>query len=314
VPQPPQPPSGTYGQAAAAYVHGSVPRPDSGPGVAWPPPAYVTGAGHTVHDTRHPSAPPAPASRKPLVLGIVALVIAVVAAGVVAAVVLKGNDDTADTASGPGGPTAGASQVADPQPGAGDPSGATGTPSGSAPPSLTPPSGASKPPITPPSGADQANAAPAAIPGYVWTRDPAGFSLFVPNGWKRSANGTQIDYVDPTGRTMLRIGTDTVGMAPLDNFTTIDADFAVKKQNYVRLQLAPHDTGIPGWEAAVWEFSWKGNPFNPQGGNLKPSHAIDLGIRTGSGADYAIYVASFEENWTASKRVFDTAVANFRQN
>ncbi|NUP35172.1 MAG: hypothetical protein HOU01_26190, partial [Streptomycetaceae bacterium] len=272
---------------------------------------YVTG--NTAPDTRaNPSGPPARPSRKPLVLGVTALVIAVIAAGVVAVVVLKGEDDKSDNASGPGVSTATPTAPVSPGPQPG-PGGQTGPTSGTQP-TLTPPSGASRPPIVPPTGAGQgAGNDPAPIAGYTWTHDPAGFSLFVPNGWTRSANGNQIDYTDPNKRTLLRIGTDTVGKAPLDNFNEIDANFAKIKQNYQRLQLGPHPIGVPGWDAAVWEFTWKGNPFNPQSGDLRPSHAMDLGIRTDRGSDYAIYVASFEDNWAPSQKVFNNVVANFRQ-
>ncbi|UGQ14561.1 protein kinase [Yinghuangia sp. ASG 101] len=297
---------------------GPGPRPGSGPGEA--PSGYPV-APYGAHPASVPTYPGPPAagsstlgyggaaaparpSRKPMVLGVVALVIALVAAGVAVTFVLRGDDKkdsadktgqvgAADPVGGTQGPTAGASGSE------GSPGTTTAPPSGS-PGGLTPPSGA-------------VTAEPSRIQGYTWTVDPAGFALYVPTGWQRTESGAQIDYKDPRGKTFLRIGTDNGGVHPLDNFRTIDGDFAAKKQNYVRLQLDSYPVSMPGWEAAVWEFTWDGNPFDPQSGILRSSHAIDLGIRTANGNDFSIYVASFGPDWSAAKKVFDTVVTDFRE-
>ncbi|NUU23409.1 MAG: protein kinase [Streptomycetaceae bacterium] len=156
--------------------------------------------------------------------------------------------------------------------------------------------------------------APTTIPGYTWTVDEAGFSMFVPNGWSRTQSGAQVDYTDPRGKTLLRIGIDNGGAAPLDNFTTIDANFAKIKQNYKTVQLDPYPLRAGWQEAAVWEITWNGNPFNPESPALKPSHAIDLGFRTAKGGDFAIYVAAFEADWSTAKAVYDTIIPTFREN
>lgn len=302
-------PSFAGGDASGTPAAGSDRTPEG----AWSAPQYPpfeTGTGPTGGPTGAPTAfapPSARPSRKPMVLGVVALVIAVIAAVVVVVYVVgKGGDK--DNAANSGNNTAGTGAgagVGQSQPASLPPTGApTGAPSGA-------PQGGN---LTPPTGATPGTAAPTRIPGYTWTRDPAGFSLFVPDGWTRSQDGKQIDYKDPRGKTFLRIGIDNGGVRPLDNFRTIDADFAVKKVNYQRLQLAPYSVDMPGWEAAVWEFTWDGNPFDPASGNLRPSHAIDLGMRTAKGTDYAIYVAAFEPDWPAAKKVFDTVVTNFREN
>ncbi|MCF2530075.1 serine/threonine-protein kinase [Yinghuangia soli] len=267
-------------------------------GPAAPAGPYPTGP-HTLQASG-PAAPPARASRKPMALGITALVIALIAAGVAVTFVLRGGDD--DKANPPVNAAATDGVQVSGQPGdrpSGSPS-ASGGPS-----AIVPPPGATTPPAT--------TGAPAPVPGYTWTRDPAGFSLFVPNGWTRSQSGAQIDYVDPRSKTFLRIGIDNGGVRPLDNLTAIDADFKKKKQDYRTLQLASYPIGRPGWEAAVWEFTWLGNPFDPQGGNLKPSHAIDVGMRTDKGTDFSVYVASFDPDWSSSRKVFDTVLANFRE-
>ncbi|NUU19902.1 MAG: hypothetical protein HOV68_00040, partial [Streptomycetaceae bacterium] len=228
-------------------------------------------------------APPPRHSRKPLVLGVVALVIALIAAAVAITFVLRGNDDKNNRNNDAGGPLPTAPQQ------------------GQSPP-------------TPTTSASAAPSTPAPIPGYTWTVDEAGFSLFVPTGWTRTQSGPQVDYVDPRTKTFLRIGIDNGGVAPLDNFKTMDANFAREKGSYTRLQLGPYNLR-PGWQdAAIWEFTWKGNPFNPASSDLRSSHGIDLGIRTAKGTDYAIYVASFESDWTTAKAVYDNVVANFREN
>lgn len=299
---------GPYGTTPLSPAHGAShdsgprPHPAGPPDTPWATPQY--GSYDTNPHATYQAAPPVRPSRKPMVLGVIALVIAVLAAAaVVAFVVLPEDDDKTRKASPTGGQSAPASG-----PASTPPSGTTGP---STPPTAT---GKTSGGIVPPSAASTGTARPSAIPGYTWTVDPAGFSLFVPTGWQRVQSGAQIDYKDPRGKTFLRIGVDNAGVHPLDNFRALDADFALKKQNYRRLQLGAYSTGMPGWEAAVWEFVWDGNPFNPQSGVLQPSHAIDLGVRTTKGGDFSIYVSAFEPDWSAAQAVFNTVVKDFREN
>ncbi|MEU8135476.1 serine/threonine-protein kinase [Streptodolium elevatio] len=315
--------------AAPAYAanaqapYGTSPSPEA----SWSSPQYAAfpseaGSGGSTGGGAGPgtvvSGAPGPrASRKPMILGVVALVVAVIAAVVVTVVVIGNGDDKGKDNAATGG-TNSATAGGQGQPAVlppTDPAAPSAPPTGTATkPGITPPSGtAAQPGLTPPTGASSNTAAPARVPGYTWTRDPAGFALFVPDGWKRSQSGSQIDYKDPRGKTFLRIGVDNGGVHPLDNFRAIDADFATKKQQYQTLQLDDYPTDVPGWEAAVWEFTWSGNPFDPDGGSLRPSHAIDLGIRTAQGTDFSIYVASFETDWPAAKAVFDNVVTHFRE-
>ncbi|WTW97002.1 protein kinase [Streptomycetaceae bacterium NBC_01309] len=316
---PPAPPTyvpsaGTHAAATYAANAQSPYGTSSAPEASWGAPQYppfqpdASGGGASTGSAATAGVgPPGPrASRKPMILGVVALVIAVIAAAVVTVVVIGNGDDKDKDNTATGGNSADAAT------GGGQP--AVLPPANSAAPSTPASGGPGTPPaLTPPTGASSNTAAPARIPGYTWTRDAAGFSLFVPDGWKRSQSGSQIDYVDPRSKTFLRVGVDNEGVHPLDNFRAIDADFAEKKQQYTRLQLGDYPVDVPGWEAAVWEFTWYGNPFNPEGGNLRPSHAIDLGIRTANGTDFSIYVASAETDWPAAKKVFDTVVTHFRE-
>ncbi|MDI2126821.1 serine/threonine-protein kinase [Yinghuangia seranimata] len=279
--------------AAQAYDAGYPNDPSRGAGYATGPAApYDTPSGY---DTAFEAAPaPARHSRKPMILGVVSLVVALIAAAVVVVVVLRGNgkDDKAGNAGHQSNPPASndANLPVGPQ---------TPTPSASsgAPTTLKPPG----------------SGAPPTPAGYTWVQDPAGFSMMVPSGWTRVTNNTGVDFMDPKSKTLLRVSTTTGNKKPLDNFTALDKQFAGVKQEYATLQLGAYQVGVPGWDAAVWEFKWIGNPFDPQSATLKPSHAIDLGMRTDKGKDFAIYVASFEADWSTAKPIFDTAVANFRQ-
>ncbi len=302
---------GTHGAPTYAANAQAPYATSPGPDGSWTGSGNGTGTGFGPAASAAAAAAPGPrASRKPMILGVVALVVAVIAAAVVAVVVI-GNDDNDKGNSADSNNTATGG-------GQGQPAVLPPTPSA---PQSTPPSGSpsTAPGLTPPTGATGATSgspgtgAPTSVPGYTWTRDPAGFSLFVPTGWKRSQSGSQIDYVDPRGKTFLRIGVDNQGVHPLDNFRAIDADFQKRKQDYRTLQLDDYPVDAPGWEAAVWEFTWRGNPFAPESGDLRPSHAIDLGIRTAQGTDFSIYVASFEADWPAAKKAFDTVVTHFRE-
>ncbi|MFI1378991.1 protein kinase [Embleya sp. NPDC020886] len=286
---------------------------------AWSQPAYSSADAGTsaTRDTpaggppqQTPSQPyrPMPEPRRRgtgRIVSVVALVVALIVGGVVVGVLVTrddGKDDTTATNTKSSGAGT-APQIPDNQ------SPAAGTPSAG---------GAVVPPAKPPSQGTQGGGTtgPTALPGYVWTKDAAGFSLFVPVGARREVTGTQKDQVDyrtADGKVLIRIGMTKVGGNPLANFSTNEAGFKSRyASSYRQVQLKDYAGYRPGWQAAVWEFTWNGDPLAT--GSTKPAHAMDLGIVTDRNTDYAIYVASYEADWSKAHDAFQNVAAYFQQN
>ncbi|GGN22032.1 putative Ser/Thr protein kinase [Actinoplanes campanulatus] len=99
---------------------------------------------------------------------------------------------------------------------------------------------------------------PAGLPdGWVWTRDPSGFALAVPPGWRRSMDGNEVCFSDPGGRRALRVNVSpVVTRQPLAYW-----------QGREKASLARGD--LPGYQrismgvlllkggGADWEYTWR---------------------------------------------------------
>ncbi|MGC0422348.1 serine/threonine-protein kinase [Embleya sp. AB8] len=293
---------------AAQHPGGNTP-PNS-----WSQPGYPPAEPTPTHSAppaggppTHPPIPPhhsAPAPRRgrtgPIV-AVVALVVALIVGGVVVGILVtkdKGKDDKATPDPASSGPASSVTQV---------PPGGSSAPVTSSPTTST---ASGLPPAKPP---PQGTAAPATVPGYTWTRDPAGFSLFVPIGAKREVTGQQKDQIDYRlgDKVLIRIGLTKVGRNPLANFRANEVDFKVAHPDYRQVQLQDYAGYRANWQAAVWEFTWNGDPLAT--GTKNSAHAMDLGIVTDKGTDYAIYVASYESDWAKAHEAFEKAATYFQQ-
>ncbi|MYS84362.1 serine/threonine-protein kinase [Embleya scabrispora] len=319
-PEQPTTPAGAYdphqhahpGSDSGAAQH---PGGNTPPG-AWSQPGYspaeagtsatrtASMAGGPPHPPQTPPEPyrPVPEPRRGgtgRIVAVVALVVALIVGGVVVGIVVTrsdGKDDTATT-----GPSA-SEKVTTPPPGRSpEPTASTGA--------------SALPPAKPPSQGNQGGTtAPTTLPGYVWTKDSAGFSLFVPSGARREVTGAQKDQVDyrtADGKVLIRIGMTKVGGNPLANFRANEGSFKSAYPTYRQVQLKDYAGYRPGWQAAVWEFTWSGDPLAT--GTKKPAHAMDLGIVTDRSTDYAIYVASYEADWSTAQDAFQKVAAYFKQ-
>ena len=140
-------------------------------------------------------------------------------------------------------------------------------------------------------------------------------SLFLPEGSTRSVTGVakdQIKYLTPDGKTSFLIGLTDIDNAPLDNFERLAADIGTSRSNYQQRQLRTYASPPVGTtDAAVWEFTWDGDPIGGDDTKRIPSHAINLGV-VADGKDYALYATSPEEDWATSQKRFDVMVDSFR--
>lgn len=244
------------GQTAQGQAHGRYPGAQT-----WPEPAreqepeYLvrSEAGPPAADRRDGAGAPAPAPGRVRRAAVVALVAALIGGGGVFGV-LKYTGGADDGGAGKG------SDVTN---------GAPGTSAGS--------------------GDVEAQKEAVAPAGWRKVVDPQGFTLFVPNGWTRRMDGTQIDYTPDGGKHFIRLAVtakpefDNPYMHMLD----LEKQLA-KRSDYVRQTL--HQNTFRGQvKAALWEFSLTektGRPPAPAGRRadvLRAGRHRVRGVHVGSG-------------------------------
>ncbi|WP_405768750.1 protein kinase [Actinacidiphila glaucinigra] len=132
-----------------------------------------------------------------------------------------------------------------------------------------------------------------------------GFSVPVPDGWKRqvSDDGRQFVYVDPTGLVGLRVAAlDFAGPSPLRHFEDVEAQMVPDLEGYERLRM--QSTRWRGRPAAIWEFTFKGT--------ARDFRAVDLGFGQPGEQEFTVYLSAPSDRWGSYRAVFDNAVAGFR--
>lgn len=142
-----------------------------------------------------------------------------------------------------------------------------------------------------------------------WHRvdDPEGFSLLVPNGWKRQTEGDQIDYTPDNGRHRIRISVDKSPDFENPYMHAIDLERQLgKRMDYNRVKLG-QDTYRDQVRSCLWEFTWTEKKTFPG-----PRHAIDQMYYDDDGTEYAIYMSSPASSWETTREQFDIVLQHWR--
>ncbi|MFI0166874.1 protein kinase [Streptomyces sp. NPDC017095] len=239
-----------------------------------------------------PPAQPPPARPAPRgVLVAALLVAALTGAGVSAAALLL------HQGGGAGGTPGGTATT----PATGTGTGPAHTPSGT-PPSRAPTGTPATPtPTTPGPVTSGAHTAPS---GYRTARDPAGFSLAVPEDFTRGPQGERVFYYS-TGRTF-RLGIKVTGPQPGGPQAVLERASANGSADHPgyhdgRVTPATHR----GRPAALWEYTWNG--FSTAEG---PRHTYDLCWEE-SGRFYDVWVSAPVGKVREAREYFDVAVDTF---
>ncbi|GGU83740.1 hypothetical protein GCM10010260_15620 [Streptomyces filipinensis] len=295
-PQAPGPP----GNPAAGHAHrtGRTPRPRTAasrtPHAATP---YTPTEPALPHQTPQPptaSGPTAepPARTSPRGLLLAALLIAALAgAGVSAAALLLHRDGGGGSPGGTATSPATGSGTRPASPPASPPAPGTAVPAPTA----------TRPTVTGPASTGS-RTAPS---GYRTARDPAGFSLAVPQDFIRSPQGERVFYLSP-GQTY-RLGVKVTGPQPGGPRGALERSAAggsATNPGYRdgRVTSATH----AGHPAALWEFTWDG--FSAAEG---PRHTYDLCWQE-AGRMYDVWVSAPVGKVREAREYFDVAVDTFR--
>ncbi|MFH8984389.1 serine/threonine-protein kinase [Streptomyces varsoviensis] len=281
----PAAPSAVASSSAATRIRRSFPRPSDAPDAPSPDAAQAARANR---------------ARIALMAAVAVVALAGVSAGF-AALTLGGGEGDGGPGTTSGTPTGSASTRPSQRPTDADrtapASATTQAPAPGAP--------APKTPKTPgPQGAPGSAARGTAPAGYHLVRDPAGFTLAVPDGFTRSFEPPRVFYYAP-GKTF-RLGVhiqDQRPDGPLGAMRASHAQGAVHYPGYrsgrvERLSRA-------GRPAALWEFTWNG--FDAAAG---PRHTYDLTWNEGDKM-YDVWVSSPLGEAATGRRHFDTALGTF---
>ncbi|MEV0525231.1 protein kinase [Streptomyces sp. NPDC050439] len=141
-------------------------------------------------------------------------------------------------------------------------------------------------------------------------KDAEGFSMMLPKGWEREADGTQIDYTPDHGRHFVRIAIDrnSTWESPYTHQVDLEKNLRVKLPRYKRLQLDSNTfRDRPG---ALWEFSWTAGANDTTAG---PRRAIEQAYLSRDGVEYVIYMSSPAEDWSKARQQFDAMLRGWRE-
>ncbi|MFD9303825.1 serine/threonine-protein kinase [Streptomyces sp. NPDC060048] len=138
--------------------------------------------------------------------------------------------------------------------------------------------------------------------------DPAGFTLFVPNGWTRRVDGTQIDYTPDSGQHFIRLAVNPKPEFENPYAHMLDLEKQVaKRSDYVRLTLHPN-TFRGQVKAALWEFSLT----EKSGVIAGPRRAVEQMYFEQDGTEYAVYMSGPAADWETTRSQFDIVLSGWQ--
>ncbi|HXF21891.1 MAG TPA: protein kinase [Streptosporangiaceae bacterium] len=149
------------------------------------------------------------------------------------------------------------------------------------------------------------NASPAALPaGYHRYRDPTGFTIAVPPGWRISHQGRLVYLLPPVGGAFLLIDqSDHPKPDPLADWQQQEAARAGSYPGYHRIRLAA--VSYPQAEkAADWEFTYYHR------GVL--THVLNRNVLANAHHAYALYWSTPASQWTADRHLFANFARTFQ--
>ncbi|MEU2394753.1 serine/threonine-protein kinase [Streptomyces sp. NPDC007369] len=151
---------------------------------------------------------------------------------------------------------------------------------------------------------DGKDAAPPA--GWSEVKDPAGFTLWVPDGWKRQMDGNQIDYTADNGRHFIRVAVDATPDFDNPYAHVLDLEKQVSRRTDYKRQKLNQNTFQDSTRAAIWEFTW-----TEKGVHAGPRRAIEQMYIAPDGTEYAVYMSGPTADWETTRAQFDTVLSGW---
>ncbi|GGW90515.1 serine/threonine protein kinase [Streptomyces lomondensis] len=150
-----------------------------------------------------------------------------------------------------------------------------------------------------------------------WTRrdDPAGFSLYLPKGWKRQLYGPQgelkqIDYTPDGGRHFVRIAVDTSPDFADPYAHQLDLEQQLQRLvDYKRLTLKRNV--YRDRNGALWEYTWTAQAKDTKFPG--PRRAIEETYVARDGTEYALYMSAPASDWATARKQFTSLLQGWQE-
>ncbi|MFC9279306.1 serine/threonine-protein kinase [Streptomyces collinus] len=155
--------------------------------------------------------------------------------------------------------------------------------------------------------------------GWERIKDPVGFSISLPKGWKRTVSIDQdglrqVDYSPDKGKHLVRVAVDTAPdfATSYEHMTKLNEKVSGRLVDYK--QLTFKEELFRDQPGSRWEYTWNALAKDPPHYFPGPYHAIDVGYMTEAGTEYALYEASPADDWATTKKQFDWILRSFQEN
>ncbi|WP_317444931.1 serine/threonine-protein kinase [Streptomyces collinus] len=154
--------------------------------------------------------------------------------------------------------------------------------------------------------------------GWERLKDPVGFRISLPKGWKRTVSIDQdglrqVDYSPDNGKHLVRVAVDTAPDFPssYEHMKNLNPRLSRHLVAYERLTFKEElFRDQPG---SRWEYTWNALAKDPPHYFPGPYHAIDVGYMNEAGTEYALYSASPADDWATTKKQFDWILRSFQE-
>jgi tRNA A-37 threonylcarbamoyl transferase component Bud32 len=153
-----------------------------------------------------------------------------------------------------------------------------------------------------------------------WERrkDPVGFSISLPKGWKRSVSIDQdgliqVDYSPDNGKHLVRVAVDTAPdfSTSYEHMSDLEQRISARLQDYKRLSLKEElFRDLPG---SRWQYTWNALAKDAPHYFPGPYRAIDVGYVNRAGTEYAIYASAPNGDWATTRKQFDVILRGFQE-
>ncbi|OUC92012.1 protein kinase domain-containing protein [Streptomyces swartbergensis] len=150
-----------------------------------------------------------------------------------------------------------------------------------------------------------------------WTRrdDPAGFSLYLPKGWKRKTFGPQgelrqIDYTPDGGRHFVRIAVDT--SPDFADPYAHQLDLEQQLQDLVDYKRVKLERNVyRDRDGALWEYTWTAQAKDTEFPG--PRRAVEETYVARDGTEYALYMSAPAQDWAKARKQFTSLLQGWHE-
>jgi tRNA A-37 threonylcarbamoyl transferase component Bud32 len=151
---------------------------------------------------------------------------------------------------------------------------------------------------------------------WIRVKDEAGFSLYLPKGWKREEHGKkvgglqQVDYTPDGGEHLVRIAVDTSPdfYDPYEHQLDLEQQLKRRLVDYKRVSLR-RDL-YRDRESSRWEYTW--TALAKDTGSPGSYRGVDVTYMARNGVEYAILMSAPARDWATTREQFKSVLQGWQ--